>query len=478
MALFSTQCPFVFSAQFQLEPAFPNLQFTRPVDLAHPGDGTSRLFVVEQSGKIHVFENRSDVSSASLFLNIEDRVNDPGNEEGLLGIAFHPEFETNGYFYVDYTAANPRRTVIARYTVSGGNPSAADRNSEQVILEAAQPYSNHNGGQLVFGPDSMLYIAFGDGGSAGDPEGNGQNRQTLLGSILRIDVDSPAAGRNYIIPPDNPFFGNTSGYREEIYAYGLRNPWRFSFDFTTGRMWAADVGQNWVEEVDIIEKGGNYGWNIMEGTSCFSPSSGCNQTGLKLPVWEYYHNQSGGTSITGGFVYRGKGVPELYGTYICADFTTGRIWSLEYDGQNPPAANELLDTDLLISSFGVDENDELYICAFDGTIYRFKPTVTPVEDNRGLPLDFELLQNYPNPFNAETAIRYRISRTVNIKLDIFDMTGRHIRNLVSGIRQRGEYSAFWNGKNDDGKTISSGVYLYRLRTATGETSAKKLLFLK
>ncbi len=332
--------------EFTVEEAFPNLTFDRPVGIYHAGDESNRLFVLEQAGVIYVFENSKTVNSATVFLDIRDRVNDEGYEEGLLGLAFHPDYENNHYFYVDYTAANPRRTVIARYQANPDNPNKADKNSEFVILEVEQPYRNHNGGQISFGPDGYLYIALGDGGSGGDPKGNGQNLQTLLGSILRIDVDNPSNGRNYGIPSDNPFAGNTEGYREEIYAYGLRNPWRFSFDPETDQLWAADVGQeNW-EEIDIIKKGKNYGWNIMEGKHCYKPSTGCNTAGLELPIWEYGHDV--GHSITGGFVYRGTKIPQLIGLYIYGDFEFGQIWALQYDGTNDTVNTELSKTDLNI----------------------------------------------------------------------------------------------------------------------------------
>jgi len=356
-------------AQVELEPAFPFLTFLNPLDLQHSGDGTNRLFVVEQRGMIHVFENSQYVTEHSIFLDIRDRVNDEGFEEGLLGLAFHPDYENNGYFFVDYTASNPMRTVISRYSVSVSNPDSADENSEFIIMEFSQPFENHNAGQISFGSDGYLYISAGDGGSGGDPFGNGQNLQTLLGSLLRVDINSPAGGMNYDIPPDNPFFANDLGYREEIFAYGLRNPWRFSFDPLTGWLWLADVGQDEIEEIDLIYIGRNYGWNVMEGNRCFDPSTGCDTTGLELPIWEYDHSL--GLSVTGGFVYHGSNAPEFEGHYIYADYLSGRIWSLFYDGENPPSNTELMDTDLFITSFGIDENNELYICAFDGTIYWF-----------------------------------------------------------------------------------------------------------
>jgi glucose/arabinose dehydrogenase len=350
--------------------AFPNLSFDRPVDFQHAGDNSDRIFVVEQRGVIAVFQNDSEVEEKLIFLNIESKVNDQGNEEGLLGLAFHPDYENNGYLFVNYTAASPRRTVISRFQVSNNDPNRADESSELVILEFNQPFSNHNGGQLSFGPDGYLYIASGDGGSGGDPQNHGQRPETLLGAILRIDVNKQEGGRNYGMPEDNPFVNNTEGFREEIYAYGLRNPWRFSFDPPTNTLWTADVGQNRAEEIDIISKGGNYGWRTMEGFSCFNPSSGCNQQGLELPVWEYTH-ANGDRSITGGFVYRGTEISELAGLYVYGDFVSGRIWTLDFSDLSNPINKELIKVDFSISSFGTDQHNELYLCGFDGKIYKF-----------------------------------------------------------------------------------------------------------
>ncbi|MBN1293034.1 MAG: PQQ-dependent sugar dehydrogenase [Candidatus Latescibacteria bacterium] len=466
--------PSLSGAAQELEQAFPNLTFDRPVCLEHGEDGSNRLFVVEQSGIIYVFDNNQNVVEAEIFMDIRDRVNDSGNEEGLLGLAFHPDYPTNGYFYVDYTATNPRRTVIARYTVSTENADKANVDSEHVILEIAQPYSNHNGGQLAFGPDMYLYIAMGDGGSGGDPQGNGQNLQTLLGAILRIDVDKPDEGKQYGIPEDNPFAGNTSGYREEIYAYGLRNPWRFSFDPMTGRLWTADVGQNEIEEVDITEPGKNYGWNVMEGTRCYNPSANCDSNGLELPVWEYDHSL--GQSITGGYVYRGSNVSELAGAYIYADYVSGRIWSLRYDGINPPVNEEILDTELFIASFGVDADNELYICAFNGKIYRFKPTASSVETEEGIPVSFSLAQNFPNPFNPSTAIRFNIpaDNQDNTSLRIYDFRGAIVRTFsIQGIKP-GIHSIVWDGTDNAGNAVASGLYLYQLQ-AGGFTQTQKMI---
>ena len=362
--------------------AFPKLVFNQPVAIVTPGDGTSRLFVVEQAGVIRVFENSQTVAASTVFLNISNQVLFDG-EQGLLGLAFNPNYANNRYFYIDYVADNPLRTVIARYSVDSNNPDQAVENSKLVLLEVNQPFSNHKGGQLAFGADGYLYIGLGDGGSGGDPSGNAQNRSTLLGKILRINVDLPSQGRNYSIPTDNPFFGNALGYKEEIYAYGFRNPWRFSFDSPTGRLWVADVGQDQREEIDIVEKGKNYGWNIMEGTLTYSTGS---QVGLELPVWEYSHAE--GIAVIGGYVYHGSSLTGLNSKYIYGDYGSGKIWALQYDGITVPENTLLADTSLNISSFGVDEHNELYFCSLSGKIYLLKTnaiSVSPSSSSSSLP---------------------------------------------------------------------------------------------
>ncbi len=463
--------PSVAGAQLALEIALPGLAFTRPVDLQHAPDGTDRLFVVEQAGRIFVMDRSGPEPVAEVFLDIRDRVNDRGNEEGLLGLACHPDFGSSGAFYVNYTASGPARTVIARYSVKPDDPDAADRDSEVILLEFAQPFSNHNGGQLSFGPDGYLYIATGDGGSAGDPEGSGQNRDTLLGKILRIDVDHPDEGRNYGIPPDNPFIGLDDA-QEEIYAYGLRNPWRFSFDPATGLLWAADVGQNDREEIDIIHKGGNYGWNIMEGNACYSPPSGCDARGLEEPVWDYTHSL--GQSVTGGFVYRGRRVPELTGAYIYADFVSGSIWALHYDGRNAPINTEILDTALNIASFGVDADNELYLCAFDGKIYWFKAAVVTgaAEEGASPPTEYSLGQNAPNPFNPSTTIGFELPRRGLVELGVYDLLGQRVALLANGTLPAGYHERRWGAQG-----LASGVYLYRLE-AEAFVETRKLTLLR
>ncbi|NKI31897.1 PQQ-dependent sugar dehydrogenase [Croceivirga thetidis] len=345
--------------------AFENLAFTQPLDLQSPNDGTDRIFVAEKTGRIRVFENDPNVTSADTYLDLSGNLSTT-SEQGLIGFAFHPDYASNGYVYVCY---NPSTGVsnISRFTVSQSNANAVDPGSEVLIIQISQPDTNHNGGQLAFGPDGYLYISSGDGGGAGDTDNNSQTRSNLLGNILRIDVDNTENGLNYAIPLSNPFVGE-NGVRGEIYAYGLRNPWRMSFDSESGSLWAADVGQGAREEIDVIVSGGNYGWKLFEGTSCFSGD--CNDSGLTPPIYEYGHD-NGDRSVTGGTVYRGDEISSLKGKYIYGDYVSGRIWALETDG----STNQLVTgSRLSVSAFGVDSNKELYVCDLVGGIYKFVET--------------------------------------------------------------------------------------------------------
>ncbi len=451
----------------RLENAFPGVSFARPVDIQHAGDGSNRIFVVEQAGVIKVLEQ--DRTSATVFLDIQSRVRDSGNEEGLLGLAFHPDFGDNGYFYVNYTASNPHRSVVARYTVL--ESGLADPSSEFVLMEELQPASNHNGGQIAFGPDGYLYISFGDGGGAGDRYGNGQDLSTVLGAILRIDVDSDFPSV-YSIPDDNPFVTSPLGARGEIYAYGLRNVWRFSFDSESGLLYAADVGQSALEEIDLIELGGNYGWPIMEGTNCFRPSTNCNKDGLTLPIHEYGHI-GGGKSITGGYVYRGSNVSDLVGRYIYADYLDGRIWALSANGDGSYRNDLILDTHLSISSFGVDEAGELYVCAFDSRIYRFSPTPTSIDD--GPDNGSHLEAAFPNPFRTSTLLQYHIAEPASVDLGVYAVDGRRVCTLVQQALPAGPHSTTWDGKDRDGKVLPAGVYFARLMVHGAEASSRRIV---
>lgn len=342
-----------------------------PVAITHAGDGSGRLFITLQRGQILIYDDGRLLPTP--FLDISSVVACCG-ERGLLSVAFDPNYKQNGYFYVNYTQRPDGSTIIARYHVSG-DPDVADPDSAVILLMIPQPFANHNGGQLQFGPDGYLYIGMGDGGSAGDPQNNAQNGQTLLGKMLRIDVNNAntSDGLPYDIPANNPFIADPN-VRDEIWALGLRNPWRFSFDRTTGDLFIGDVGQNSWEEVDFQPAsstgGENYGWRLMEGRHCFNPATNCHNGTLTLPILEYDHSL--GCSITGGYRYRGSQIRQLYGVYLYGDYCSGRIWgATESNGRW--TSRELLTTELSISTFGEDESGELYVAHHDGAngaIYR------------------------------------------------------------------------------------------------------------
>ncbi|MGZ8868430.1 MAG: PQQ-dependent sugar dehydrogenase [Thermoanaerobaculia bacterium] len=332
-----------------------------PVSITHAGD--ARLFITLQRGQVVIWDGTAILPAP--FLDIRDLVSN-GGERGLLSVAFHPRYVENGLFFVNYTNTGGH-TVIARYRVSS-DPNRADHASARQLLVIEQPFANHNGGQMQFGPDGYLYSGMGDGGSGGDPGNRAQSLLTLLGKMLRIDVDA----ETYVIPASNPFVNNASA-RPEIWATGLRNPWRFSFDRASGDLWIADVGQGDWEEVNFQAAtsigGENYGWRRLEGTHCFNPSSGCNTGNLVLPVIEYNHS-GGACSVTGGYVYRGASSPRLQGMYIYGDYCNGRIWAATRNGTAAPTIRELLDTQFFISTFGEDMNGELYVANHGGAVYR------------------------------------------------------------------------------------------------------------
>ena len=339
---------------------FPALSFERPLFLAAaPGDA-QRLYVVEQGGRVLAFDPRA-ATKTTVFLDLRGKVSRQGEEEGLLGLAFHPQYATNGLFYVYYSGAGARRQIVARYRADGAR-AVADPASEKQLYVMDDPYRNHNGGMLAFGPDGMLYIGTGDGGSAGDPKDSGQRLDTLLGKILRVTPEGT-------VPPDNPFVGK-AGARGEIWAWGLRNPWRFSFDRKTGALWAADVGQNEWEEIDVIVRGGNYGWRLFEGYAKYDNPRGRSARDFVAPVAVYGHDL--GCSVTGGYVYRGSLVPALAGQYLYADFCSGRAWALPADGTGRRQGRQI-GTVPQPSSFGEDAAGEVYVTSFDGGIYQLVP---------------------------------------------------------------------------------------------------------
>ncbi|MCC6511585.1 MAG: PQQ-dependent sugar dehydrogenase [Pirellulaceae bacterium] len=364
--------------------AFPELKFDRPVVVTHGGDGTDRVFVAGQKGIIYVMPNDPTVKEPSVLLDIEDKVayDDRMNEEGLLGMAFHPKFKENGEFFLYYTSKSEEHlSVISRFKTNKERTQAL-ASSEQVLMTVKQPFWNHNGGTLEFGKDGYLYIAFGDGGKGDDPLQSAQDLTSVLGKILRIDIDSTSPGLQYGIPQDNPFV-KTSGARREIYAYGVRNPWRISFDRQTGDLWCADVGQNLWEEISIVPKGGNCGWSKREATHVARPGAKTfieNDLVTKSPdfvdpIWEYPHTDAWGKSITGGQVYRGVKLPALKGYYLYGDYVTGRLWALKADKSGKVSENRVIAwaSALPIVTFGEDEKGEVYFTSTNGgRIYTFK----------------------------------------------------------------------------------------------------------
>jgi glucose/arabinose dehydrogenase len=372
------------------EVAFPDLRWTgwkgetdaglplplRPLVLTHAGDGSNRVFVAIQQGTIHVFPNDQKAKQTRLFLDIGSKVryDDKTNEEGLLGLAFHPRYKDNGQFFVFYTDKRAKMTnVLSRFRVSKEDPDRADPNSEEELLRIERPFWNHDGGTIVFGPDGYLYVALGDGGAANDPNDNGQNLNTLLGSVLRLDIDRKANDKPYGIPKDNPFVTRKDA-RPEIWAYGLRNVWRMAFDRKTGKLWAGDVGQNLYEEIDILRAGGNYGWKRREAMHPFEPNGSGPRPEFIEPIWEYRHDV--GRSITGGTVYRGKRLPELDGAYLYGDYVSTKLWALWYDeAKGRVVANRpIRDRNHALLSFGEDEQGDAYYLTHSTSgqgIYRF-----------------------------------------------------------------------------------------------------------
>lgn len=349
------------SGMLTLHPLFGDQRFSQPVALIPSPKVSTNWYVVEKGGRILRIKGEGAEADRAVFIDLRDQVNAGPTEAGLLGMAFHPKFSRNGYVFLSYTRGRPLTSVLARFKSPDGGLTL-DPASEEVLLEVPQPYGNHNGGQIAFGPDGYLYYGLGDGGSAGDPHGNGQNTETLLGAMLRLDVNTTTP---YAIPSDNPFV--EGGGRPEIYAWGLRNPWRWSFDRKSGELWVGDVGQNKWEEIDRVSIGDNLGWNQWEGSHCFRIGV-CRSNGVVMPLAEYSHEF--GCSVTGGYVYRGKAIPALYGHYIFGDFCSGRIWELD-SGNIKSGPHILMLSGKRIASFAEGLDGELYILDFaSGQIFR------------------------------------------------------------------------------------------------------------
>lgn len=423
--------------------------FSSPVDMKHAGD--DRLFVVEQDGLIKIL-NSDGTTNTAPFLNISGAVSG-GSEQGLLGLAFHPDYATNGYFYVHYTD-NGGDTQVSRFSVSTADPDIADPGSEFPIIDYTQPFSNHNGGSLNFGPDGFLYIGSGDGGSGGDPGNRAQNTTLLLGKLLRIDVDNPSGGNNYGIPADNPFEGSSSE-AQEIWAYGLRNPWKFTFDRDTGDVWIADVGQNAIEEMNKAggtEAGLNYGWRCYEGSNTFNTANCPDPSELTFPIAEYTH--AFGFSITGGYVYRGSIYNNISGYYFAADFGSGLIATVsptdEFNNLGTFGGNW--------STFGEDLAGELYIANYNGQISKIKGEILSVDD-----VETIAPRLFPNPANDKVTIQ--LENGILQEVTIMDMKGSILFTEKNGTTSNLEVST---------NALAKGMYLVKITSENG-TAIKKLL---
>lgn len=431
--------------------------FDRPVNIKHAGD--DRLFVMEQDGIIKIL-NANGTTESTNFLDIDSRVGSVGNEQGLLGLAFHPDYATNGYFFVYYTN-NSGNTVVSRFSRIGISPEIADPNSELVILTFSQPFSNHNGGELQFGPDGYLYISSGDGGSGGDPQNNSQNLTNLLGKLLRIDVNNSTASNLYDIPADNPFVGNASA-RDEIWAYGLRNAWKFSFDSTNNDLWIADVGQSAREEINQVSHtaaGLNYGWRCYEGNNAFNLSGCPNSNTLTFPVSEYAHT-GGRCSITGGYVYRGSVYPNLIGKYFFADVCTQEVGYLTFDGGSWNSTFETFSGGFV--AFGEANNGELFVSTLGGNIFRLTDALLSIDDNT-----LNSVSIYPNP--AKNVINLDFSTLANdssTQINIYDIQGKLVKTK---LRTNNAINSI------DISALQNGFYILKIQTENDTQLTKKFV---
>ncbi len=465
-----------------------------PVFATAPAGDTERLFILEQRGIIKILKSGTVLPTP--FLDIDALITNPtiSDERGLLGLAFAPDFDTSGHFYVYYTDLSGDSNIV-RYTVSA-NPDSADPASAHRILFLDQPYGNHNGGTIAFGPDGYLYMGFGDGGSSNDPHGNGQSGSTILGKFIRIDPtadDFPGdPNQNYAVPPSNPFVGDPS-YRDETWSIGLRNPYRWSFDRLTGDMWIADVGQGCWEEVDFEPAGGpggvNYGWRALEGNHCFvvgnCNATGCDSSGYTLPVHEYSHTQDGfSCSISGGYVYRGSAIPALAGTYFYADYCSAHIYSFRYDGSVTELTKRTTELapggGLSIASpvaFGQDGVGELYIvdrAATSGEVYKIipDPDFVGVNPDPASPAGFALTRPAPNPAGSFTRFDLAVPRAGVVRVTVHDAAGRLVRSLWDGETPAGVRTFTWDGRDVADRPAASGVYFVRAEGPDGRSTQR------
>ncbi|WP_426430774.1 PQQ-dependent sugar dehydrogenase [Winogradskyella sp. HB-48] len=457
ITFFCVSClTFCFPQDLELE-SFAS-GFNRPVNIKHAGD--DRLFVVEQDGIIKIVNSDGTIETTN-FLDIDDRVRSIGNEQGLLGLAFHPDFATNGYFFVNYTN-NSGDTVISRFSRIGVSPTIADPNSELIILTYSQPFSNHNGGELQFGPDGYLYISSGDGGSGGDPQNNSQNLNSLLGKLLRIDVNNSSASNPYDIPADNPFVGDANA-RDEIWAYGLRNPWKFSFDSMNNDLWIADVGQNAREEINQVAStsaGLNYGWRCYEGNITYNTSGCPSSSTLTFPVSEYSHS-GGRCSITGGYVYRGSTYPNMVGTYLFGDVCTQEIGYLKFENGSWNSTFESFSGNWV--AFGEDINGELYVSSLGGSIFKVTDSLLSIDENTQ-----NSILIYPNPANTILNIDFH-NGAINEStiIEVYDTQGKLTMSIL-----KDNNDTFTSINISD---LKSGFYILKIKSEDGKKITQKFV---
>lgn len=457
------------------EPIFDGVDFDSPVELGFAPSEEERIYVVEQEGTIQTWQD--GMGEPTLFLDITDRVTF-GGERGLLGLAFSPDYEASGALFALYTTTtdDTLRVHLSRLHRSGTDPPEADPASEDTLLVVTKPCANHNAGKLAFGPDGYLYVALGDGGCNGDPQGHGQGLDTLLGALLRIDVTSePDPGEAYVIPPDNPFLNNPDypDARPEIYAYGFRNPWKFSFHSETGTLWLADVGQDDWEEIDIVEAGENYGWNEMEGPVCFQPD--CDPSLYEPPVFSYAHGAGDheGHSVTGGVVFRDPDDPQLLGNYLFADFGNPRFWMLVEDGTGGYASVLLSDSVSNISTINERPSDkEVFVASINGGVFRLETANEDAGEESPASFVFELVG--PNPVRDGTRVRIRLEETDDVRLRLVDTTGRVVSNLFSGRLASQEIRDF----EIDARHLPAGIYLVVLDQNTSGRHVERVVVVR
>ncbi len=451
---------------------FPNLTFAPLTDLQVDPDG--RIFVLEKEGRVLSFENDSTTTAVVVALDLRDQVDADEFEQGLLGMAFDPDYATNGFVYLDYTTPDPDRTRISRFTRSAGDPLLLDPASETVLLEVAQPYAGHNAGAIAFGPpegpagERYLYVTLGDGGSGNDPQNNGQRPETLLGSILRLDVggdegaplDCALPGGAATVPPDNPFVDGAGGACDEIYAYGFRNPWRMTLDAPTGQFWIGDVGQFAWEEVDLLEAGGNFGWRPYEGTHCVLGP--CNPVGKVFPVWEYGHGEDG-CSVIGGYVYRGAAIPELDGQYLFSDWCNGTIRALRRNGDTVTVDSLTTASPYSLYSFGQDLEGELYVVNHGDRIAKLvRRSTVSAEAPAPAPAALARLQlTGANPVRGRTT--FRMEGDGPARLVVYDALGREVAVLFEGALRPAVPATV----TFDARGLPAGAYFARLDTEAG-----------